>query len=100
MKFFPAICNQLLQGTKVAVNNFSSFKTIDDFGADIRTTANGRGITKRLRRFFDRGDNFSFAAGLLFDYFRAYSSKSARADKRTRPSAKIFRTELFAHDFA
>lgn len=99
MKLSAAVSNQLTQGIKVVVKNFTRFEAINYFGADVRAAANCRSVSQRLSRLLDRFDYFSFPnCGLVYDV-SARPGEGARTDQGTGPGAKILGTKVLTHDF-
>ena len=94
-----AVGNQFVKRIKVAANHLSVLEASDDLGTDIRTAADSRCVTENTGRFLDRFDYLPLSRSALLDDFRAQPRQRTCTNERTRPRAKIFSAEGFAHYF-
>ena len=94
-----AVGNQFVKRIKVPANHFSVLEAIEDLGTDIRTAADSRCVTENISRLLNRFDYLPLSRSALLADFRAQPRQRTCTNERTRPRAKIFSAEVFAHYF-
>jgi hypothetical protein len=94
-----AVGNQFVKRIKVAANRLSVLEAIDDLGPDIRAPADSRCVTENISRLLNRFEYLPLSRSALLGDIRAQPRQRTRTNERTRPRAKIFSAEVFAHYF-
>ena len=97
MKLSASVLHQLIKRAEVVIDGFPGFEAIDNFRANIRTAADGRGIAENLGRLLYRFDDLSFSRRAIFFTFCSQSRQGTGTNERARPRAKIFGAEALAH---
>lgn len=82
----------------MGVYDFPFFKTVNDFGIDVRTATHCRSVTQHLSCFLDCCHHFSFSSRTLLDRLGPNARECAGTNYRTGPGAKIFGAESRTHN--